>query len=220
MNCWRVQNLIAPFLDGELLDAECDAVAEHMEQCDECRELIDAVDQLPPLPRLEVDPEVERELFAGFDEQLAERIARSLADEEEPLRKVANGGFVGSLLRGEVRVPVALVAAYVGVVVLLGGGILLNHQRVQDLQASVQERDALISAINRANQAERAQDVFLAGAQTEEPAYVFMPAGATDITGLPAASPLPGIRSVSYQVGSPIAPANLRRTADAPRVVH
>lgn len=222
MNCWRVQNLIAPFLDGELPEAERSSIDEHLAECADCRDLVEAVDQLPPFARLEVEPDVEARLFDGFEEALKERIEASLSEDEEPLeyRRVANGGFVAAVTRGEVRVPSVLVAAYLGVVVLLGGGIALNYQRVADLEASVQERDTIISAMNSQLQAAQGDLPLLTARDNTGPAVVFMPPAAIGATGLPAARPLPGVTQTSLQTGSAVVPVNYRRNVEAPRAVH
>ena len=223
MNCWRVQNLIAPFLDGELPEAERAAVDEHLGECPECHDLVEAVDQLPAFTRLPVDPAVEERLFEGFEAALQERIEASLSEDDEPeeLRRVANGGFVAAFARGEVRVPAVLVAAYLGVVVLLGGGIALNYSRVAGLEASVQERDAIISAMNvQLQAAQRGEMPLLADSASSEPGIVFMPPAAIGATGLPAARPLPGVIRTSLQTGSAVVPVNYRRAVEAPRAVH
>jgi anti-sigma factor RsiW len=223
MNCWRVQNLIAPFLDDELPEAERSAVHDHLGECVECRDLVEAVDQLPQFARLPVDPEVEERLFDGFEAALRERIEASLSEDDEPeeLRRVANGGFVAAFARGEVRVPAVLVAAYMGVVVLLGGGIALNYSRVADLEASVQERDAIISAMNVQLQAAQQGELpMLANSAASDPGIIFMPPAAIGATGLPTARPLPGVMQTSLQTGSAVVPVNYRRAVEAPRAVH
>lgn len=223
MNCWRVQNLIAPFLDGELPEAERCSIDEHLVECPECRDLVQAVDQLPEFARLAVDQELEERLFDGFDAALRERIEASLSEDEEPgrYRRVANGGFVAALARGELRVPAVLVAAYLGVVVLLAGGIALNYQRVAGLEASVQERDAIISTMNvQLRAAQQGELPLLGGSAASEPTIVFMPPAAIGATGLTAARPMPGVVQTSLQMGSAVIPVNYRRSVGAPRAVH
>ena len=222
MNCWRVQNLIAPFLDGELPEAEASSLDEHLAECAECRDLVEAVDNLPGFAPLPVDPEVEERLFDGFDVALRERIEASLSEDDEPeeFRRVANGGFMAALARGEVKVPALLVAAYMGVVVLLGGGIALNYQRVADLKADLQERDAIISAMNSQLQAAEQLPLLASSPSSSEPGIVFMPPAAIGATGLPASRQLPGVMPTSLQMGSAAVPVNYRRNVEAPRAVH
>ncbi len=212
MNCWRVGNLIAPFIDDELPDAESDAVATHLEQCDACAESVEAVASLPEFERVAVDPKVEKSLFAEFDRCLAERIRQSLVPAEDEAAELAPTGTFGGLIRREVRVPVALVAAYAGVALMLGGGIILNYQRVADLQIAVGERDAIIDSMRvRLAAAERGDDDFTLvsrdAALDEQPNVVFFPSGVTT-TGLPAAAAQP-VMPASFQLGP----------AESPRVV-
>jgi len=149
--------------------------------------------------------------------------AASLSEDEEPVeyRRVANGGFVAALVRGEVRVPAVLVAAYVGVVVLLGGGIALNYQRVADLEASVQERDTIITSMSAQLQAAQQGDLpLLADQGASDPTVVFMPPAAIGATGLPPVRTLTGATQTSLQGGAAVVPVNYRRAVEAPRAVH
>ncbi|MCP4870774.1 MAG: hypothetical protein GY898_18890 [Proteobacteria bacterium] len=212
-------NLIAPFIDGELDEAECLAIADHLEQCDTCAETVEAVAGLPDFERVSVDPEVESQLFEAFDTCLAQRIAHSLLSEDD--EELAPTGTFGTLIRRELKVPVALVAAYTGVVLLLGGGILLNYQRVDDLQTAVSERDAIIDTMRvRLADAEAGpNDSFLAaetGADT--PNIVFLPAG-TNGTGLPAAAGTT-VMPASFQLGPANGTAWRNAALESPRVVH
>lgn len=222
MTCWRVENLLVPFLEGELPEAERAAVEGHIEQCDACREMADAIRALPELPRILVDPAVEGRIFDRFDSALRERIQASLSedDEDEPLRRVANGGFVAALYRGDVRVPLLLIAACLVVGLLLGGGIVLDHQRLAALEAELGERDRLISAMNLELQAsrQRVELTSLSEPPDAEAPLVFMPAGVAGVTGLPPAPALPGVRSL--QLGATAVPVGYRRSVGAPRVVH
>lgn len=219
MNCWRVGNLIAPFLDGELDEPECEAIADHLEECDACAETIEAVANLPEFERVEVDADVEAELFEAFDTCLAQRIAHSLLSEEAD--ELAPTGTFGGLIRRELKVPVALVAAYTGVVLLLGGGILLNYQRVDDLQTAVSERDAIIDTMRvRLAVAEAGSDDGFLTAQTgaDTPDIVFLPAG-TNGTGLPAAAGAT-VLPASFQLGPATGAAWRKAAVESPRVVH
>lgn len=212
MNCWRVNNLVAPFLDGELPDAEADAVTSHLEECPACAELVESVDNLPPFPSLELEPELERDLFASFDACLAERIADSFIGEEEELPLAANGW--SGALRRPVRVPIALVAAYLGVVVLLGGGIVLNHGNVQDLEVALQQRDDLLDTLRVRLQNDGPAPAPLLAADSAEPDIVFLPAGLSSTGLAPAASLRPG--GATYGVAVPAS----YRVTESPRVIH
>jgi anti-sigma factor RsiW len=75
MNCWRVQNLIAPLLDNELPAGESEAVADHLEQCPPCRGVVESVAALPEFPQLKLDADIESSLWAEFDRCLAARTA-------------------------------------------------------------------------------------------------------------------------------------------------
>ncbi len=221
MNCWRVQNLVVPYLEQELPEAEADAIGEHVAACAACEELFEAVGSLPPLPKLELEAEVESALFEQFDSQLATRLAQSFVPPQVAESPDGHRGALAGMLRARVRVPAALVGAYFGVVLLLAGGIALNHYRVQGLELAVQERDVIIDAMS-ARLATQSGDVALAESQVD-PSVVFMPAGATSASGL---SPVPmmGLQPASFQTGSTAgpSPASYRRVSgDAlPRVVH
>ena len=74
MNCWRVQNLIAPFLDDELPDTESELVVEHLEQCAPCRDLVEGVAALPDLPKIELEADLASGLWSEFDRCLGARL--------------------------------------------------------------------------------------------------------------------------------------------------
>jgi anti-sigma factor RsiW len=202
MNCWRVGSLIAPFLENELRNSESEAIAEHLEQCESCAETVAAVAALPDLERLEIDPELERHLFESFDACLAQRIAQSLVPAERAPELAPTGTF-GALIRREFKVPAALMAAYAGVVLMLGGGIALNDQRVDDLQIAVAERDAIIDAMRvRIATAESGEeDAFGSGLGGSSPPIVFLPAGAYIGTGLRAPGTSGNFISASFTPG-------------------
>ena len=211
MNCWRVQNLVVPFLEGELPEAECVALGAHLEACPECKDLVESIEALPPLQAPKLPEELEAALFERFDDCLAERLAAGLAPQDE--RSGLGAAFAG-LVRREVRVPAALAAAWLGVMVMLAGGVALNHTKVQDLEDSVARREAIIQALQ--------ERVAIADARSEDrqdapvrPTYdVFLPAAAP--TSL--SSTLPLGRGTYRQPG--IVGASVRQARyDAPRVV-
>jgi anti-sigma factor RsiW len=147
MNCWRVQNLVAPFLDGELPDPESEALAAHLEECPGCADHVEAIAGLPDLPDFRLPPELEEELMTTFDDELAARIARSAEIEERPPNVVPLWSRLGSAVGSEVRMPAPMAGAYLAVVLLLTAGVAMNHQRVQQLEESVARREAIISAL-------------------------------------------------------------------------
>lgn len=211
MNCWRVQNLVAPFLDGELPDAECEAVGAHLDACPECMTLMESVEALPPLAPPRLPAELEAPLFERFDACLAERLAAGQPGGESSDAPAA--GF-GALVRREVRVSGAVAAAWLGVMVMLAGGVVLNHSKVQDLEDSVARREAIIQALQERVAVADARSDDAESSPVRDPAPVFLPAAAPSALG----STLP-VRAPAYgQAG--ILNASVRRASyDVPRVV-
>ncbi len=212
MNCWRVQNLVAPFLDGELPDAECEAVGAHIEVCAECLAVIESVEALPPLTAPRAPQELEAALFDRFDACLKERLAAGIDPGIDAPTGV--GAAVAGLARREVRVPMVAAAAWLGVMVMLAGGVALNHTKVQDLEDSVARREAIIQALQ--------ERVAVADARSDDGtdppgramAPVFLPPSAPSALG----AALPPRRGLYSQPG--IVGASVRQASyDAPRVV-
>jgi len=185
MNCWRVQNLVAPFLDGLLSLAETASVEEHLEDCPECQELVEGVASLPELAAPPVGKADEDALMAALQRRLEESIAESRADgflvgsaaldvDAPP----ASASLSGSLAMRPVQVSVGLAAAYLAVALLLAGGVVLNHLRVRSLEDSLASRDALIDAL---------QDRLTTSEQPGFAEYGLIP-GASPVF-LPAAAP-------------------------------
>jgi anti-sigma factor RsiW len=212
MNCWRVQNLVAPFLDGELPDVECEALVAHLEVCGECTDMVTSVEALPPLTQPRLPKDMEESLFEHFDACLAERLAAGLPalDEHGPR---STGAAIAGLVRREIRVPAAFAAAWLGVMVMLAGGVALNHTKVQDLEDSVARREAIIQALQeRVAIADARQNDSTGPGSDFRP--VLMPAGAPSALG----STLPLRRGPYGQPG--IIGASVRQASyDAPRVV-
>jgi anti-sigma factor RsiW len=222
MNCWRVQNLVAPFLDGELPDAESEAVGRHVESCPACRKTVSSVQNLPAVdaPRM-ASPSLDR-LLSSFDRCLWERIAQGapLSVEELDETRPPNSSVPARMARGlllaaraEMRLPAAAVLAYACVVMLLGGAVLVNFQRVEALQASVDRREIIIDALQQRLAAADSDPLpALAGLQQPGDDTVFLPAAA------------PGVLTASpFQVGAVAALAGTayRRVAwEGPRVLH
>jgi anti-sigma factor RsiW len=130
VNCWRVQNLIAPFLDDELSPSESSSLAQHLEECSPCRELVESVAALPEFPRIQLDADAESALWSEFDRCLASRIAESL---ELPSRPSARSRR--SPLQGDLRIPRSLAAAAAAVVVMLAGWNWMTYERLDRLEA-------------------------------------------------------------------------------------
>lgn len=213
MNCWRVQNLVAPFLEGELPDAECEALGAHLEACPECKELVQSIEALPPLQAPKLPEELESALFDRFDQCLAERLAAGLPSADEP-ETAGVGAAISVLARREVRVPAAFAAAWLGVMVMLAGGVALNHTKVQDLEESVARREAIIQALQErvAIADSRTQDSEDAPVRSMPP--VFLPASAP--TALSGTLPL---GAGTYRRPGIIGASVRQATYDAPRVV-
>ena len=145
MNCWRVQSLLAPFLDGELPGTELEAVAEHLEACDGCAEAAASVADLPPLLPFELPQDSAEGLFAAFDRCLAERIA--LSDGVMDTELASSSAL--SWYRNSFQLPAGLAAAYVLLVVGLGVMVSANHQRVNALEDGLVQRDQVIETLQR-----------------------------------------------------------------------
>lgn len=203
MNCWRVEGLLAPFLDGDLRGPEADAVAEHVEQCQACAERAAAIGALPPIVPPALPQESVEAVLEPFDRLLRARIAAAEVEEEAPRWSGAL-----ALARREVRVPVPMVATYLAVVGLLAGGVTLNHRRVQQLEASVQRREALIVALQGA---------------ASMPSDGVRGTGAIDANAWmdPSAPLLGQLRTVSTPVGVAGMPLGVRPVSyDGPRLLH
>jgi len=156
VNCWRIQNLVAPFLDGVLSSDEEAAIAEHLDECSECKTLVESVATLPDLPYSEFGAALEGPLFKNFDASLADRIEDSVLSAmddfgsrpqagDDPQDPVGLAAFFGG--RGGARLAPALVGTYLAVLGLLAGGIVWNYLQVEKLEASVEHRDEIINAL-------------------------------------------------------------------------
>jgi anti-sigma factor RsiW len=194
VNCWRVQNLIAPFLDDELPDSESSSLADHLERCTPCRELVENVAALPDFPRLELDAEAECALWAEFDRCLASRIAESL---ETPMR-VSDGARPEYR---DLRVPRSLAAAAAAVVVMLAGWNWMTYERLDRLEASLNERDAIITALQeRVAEHRDANSAFaVAGSLGELPVLLPPSAPGAIVIG---STLLPAYRRGGYQLAA------------------
>lgn len=202
MNCWRIQNLVAPFLEGELPDAETSAVADHLEECPACDALVQSVAGLPDL----VPPDL-TEACAGvldaFDEALAERIALSAipsldvdAGEESAAWGVSQPAALPPRRAPAMRTWALTAAA--GLLVLLAGWSMHTQQRIDDLEQSLAERDDLIRRLERQVIAANGSfDEALPQAVGAESVPVFLPAAAPSPQTLSAgALPAYGLASI------------------------
>lgn len=176
MNCWRVQNLIAPFLEDELPSAESESLAEHLEECPPCRDVVEGVAALPDFPRIELDADVQASLWSEFDTCLKARIANSLDAPDIP--DVAPVGT----LHGDLRVPRGLAAAAVAVVVMLAGWNWMTYERLDRLEASLDERDAIILALQERVADSRSDRAFALSQTPNSPLPVLLPANAPGAT--------------------------------------
>ncbi len=212
MNCWRVQNLVAPFLDGELPDAECEAVGAHIEACPECLALVESVESLPPIAAPRLPEALEGALLDDLDALLAERLAAGVAPEDEA--RAGLGGRIAGMARREVRMPAAVAAAWIGAMVILSGGVALNHTRVQDLEDSVARREAIIQALQERVAVADARSVDGDEAPGRTMTPVFLPASAPSALG----STLPPRRG-PYAMPGIVGASTRQASWDAPRVV-
>ncbi len=204
MNCWRVQNLIAPFLDDELPTPESEAVAEHLEECPPCRDVIEGCAALPDFPRVELDADVESTLWSEFDRCLASRIAHSLT--EPPPGEVAAGG----LMHGDLRVPRTFAAAAAAMVVMLVGWNWMTYERLDRLEASIEERDALIVALQDRVAEGAPADAFALGTDPETSLEVLLPAHAPGPMVLGSTRMPNPYRTTNYRVAANPSPTLIR----------
>ncbi|MEE2829740.1 MAG: zf-HC2 domain-containing protein [Myxococcota bacterium] len=224
MNCWRVQNLLAPYLDEALPEVERGAFDEHLLDCDDCNQLVAEVAALPSFGQPDFPREDEKRILDALSASIHDRIAASapiMEGEGQDHWDIPSEGTVTRLRTGEMRVSVAAAVAYVGVVLLLAGGIALNHQRVLELEASVQERDAIIDGMSARLAAAAPEDLpLLPLTSPSDVGVVIMPAGSTTTAGFgPGVGPLggsglsrdPGVSPRTVSNGLPY---------DSPRVLH
>ena len=205
MNCWRVQNLVAPFLDGELPDPESEALAGHLELCPPCRELVEGVAALPEFPQISLDAAVESSLWSEFDRCLAAR----LMDPSEV--SLSTLGGAQAVLRGDLRVPRTLAAAAAAVVAMLIGWNWTTYDRLEQLEASLGERDAIIVALQERVAETRADDSAFALMPTAGDIQVLLPANAPGATMLGSTRfPRFPYETVGYQIAAGSSPTLVR----------
>jgi len=228
MNCWRIQNLLAPYLDGVLSDPEHEAFEAHVGDCPECTQIVEDVSALPSFEALDIDPRDSERVLDSLSETIAARIAAAAPNISEDGRALPaaeeNHGLFHFLSRGEVRISGAAAAAYAAAVLLLAAGIGLNHQRVVDLESSIAERDAIIDGMSaRIAAAEPGELPLLSGNTPDAAGVVILPAGASGrgtLVGSPVRS-LGSVRPVGWTTTSaPPHTVSLGLPDEGPRVVH
>lgn len=213
MNCWRIENLIAPFLDGELPDAEARAVADHLEHCSICAAKVERIAALPDL----VPPDLSgtaADLLDTFADVLQERIALSdslfvgTSVSEHAAESMAGGMQpppAPSVATGRSPNTTWLAVAAAGLMFALAGWSWFTQQRVDELEQSLAERDELIRKLEQQVIAGRFDLRDLPEATGSEVVPIFLPASAPSLQTLPAGVFAP----VSYGVAS----------IDRPRIV-
>ena len=213
MNCWRIENLIAPFLDGELPDAEAGAMADHLEQCSDCALKVERVATLPDL----VPPDLSgaaAELLDTFEDVLQDRIALSdslfvgTSVSEHAAESRAWGVQsppAPPMVTGRSSSATWLAVTAMGLILALAGWSWFTQQRVNDLEQSLAERDELIRSLEQQVVAGRFDVRALPEATGSEVVPVFLPASAPSLQTLPAGAFAP----VSYGMAS----------IDSPRII-
>ncbi len=209
MNCWRIQNLVAAFLDGVLGREEEEMITQHLESCSECKELVEGVATLPDLPYTTLDKDLEDAVFEGFEDSLARRIRDSVTDgvaiygHESGFDSAAPapGGLLGN------RRSPALALSYVAAIAILAGGVVWNYVQVEKLEESVAQRDQIIDALQRrlvTIDLERETGFAFTESGLSATGPVFMPAAApqalppASVSGFPGRT-RPGTHASPYQ---------------------
>ena len=151
MNCWRIQNLVAPYLDGALPEAEQELFEAHIDQCQDCEEMVAELGDLPQFTAMTLPSEAKSCVLDELSSVIHQRIAAACPSINEGGEDLppANVGLLHMLLGGELRVSLAGAATYAAAVLLLAAGIGINHQRVQDLEGSIAERDSIINSLSQ-----------------------------------------------------------------------
>ena len=228
MNCWRIQNLLAPYLDGVLPVAEHEAFQAHVESCPHCEKIVSDVASLPDFEPIELNPSDRDQVLDALSETIAARIAASAPtiseDGTDIPPRVRDGGLLDFFRQGELRISGAAAAAYAAAVLLLAAGIGLNHQRVVDLEASIAERDAIIDGMSaRIAAAEPEVLPFFGNDGPDEAGVVILPAGASGagaLIGSPVRS-MGNVRPVGWtQSPTTPQPVSLGVPNEGPRIVH
>ncbi len=154
MNCWRIENLIVPFLDGELPSAEEGAIADHLEACPQCNGLVERIACLPDIRPPEIDPDITDELLQVFDSTLRDRIAASEAILATDLDNGAESRAWGAPMPSVAALPRSrattwMTAAAMGLLLSLAGWSWVTQQRIEQLEQSLADRDDLIRRLEQ-----------------------------------------------------------------------
>lgn len=154
MNCWRIENLIVPFLEGELPAPEESAIAGHLEICPPCAALVERVACLPDIHPPQLDPEITGELLEAFDTTLKSRIAASEALMISEMDHVAESSAWGAPMPqvappARSRATTWMAAAAMGLLLALSGWSWITQQRIEQLEQSVADRDELIRRLEQ-----------------------------------------------------------------------
>lgn len=211
MNCWRIENLLAPFLDGELPNAESGAMADHLEHCPDCAEKVALVAAMPDLTPPDLS-DCASALMDSFDDCLKQRIALS----ESLVAGTSVAEHSAESLAWGVPAPAVtqsprssattwLASACMGLLVALIGSSWLTQQRIDGLEQSITERDQLIQRLEQRVVASRFDPRVVPDAAASGSVPVFLPSAAPTPRTLPAGAFVP----VSYGMAS----------IDSPRIV-
>ena len=99
MNCWRIQNLLAPYLDGVLPGIEHEAFATHLGDCPDCERIVADIAALPSFEALDISGEDSALVLDALSQTIAERIAAaapSIREDGSDLPDAEAGGGRGS----------------------------------------------------------------------------------------------------------------------------
>jgi anti-sigma factor RsiW len=185
MNCWRVQSLLAPFVEGELPDDDSVAVARHIEACGPCRDAVEAVASVP-----EITPPALPDEHRG---RIGEALERCVLGRV----RAAGSGTGWSMSAGpvarqslwalQVRVPVAAAAAAAIAFLGLSALHLGTQRRLAVLEAEAARREATVQALQAQIASESLAGWRLANLPAGDAGVHWTPIE-VDATGLPASS--------------------------------
>lgn len=215
MNCWRIANLIAPFLEGELPAPEEGAIADHLEACPRCADVVERVAALPDIRPPEIDPDITDELLQSFDSTLKERIAASESlmalEVDSEMQHVAESSAWGppppAANTAGSRATTWMTAVAMGLLLALAGWSVVTQQRIEGLEQSLAERDDLIRKLEQEVVAARLDPSDFPVTAGSDSAPVFLQPGAPSGAALTAS---PFLVPASYGLAS----------VEKPRILH
>ncbi len=208
MNCWRVQNLLAPFVEGELQDGESRAVAEHIEDCGHCRDAVDAVASIPDLTAPTLPTDHCTRIADALERTVLDRIRSSAPSPNHAIRK--------AWWRGEFRVPASVAASLALAFGGLGALHFQTQARLAVLEKQTREREDLLVRLQARLTEDAASPWRLATVPSAPGGGQWAPLE-VDTVGLPVTSGWPQLSSVGSSAGG-TAPFQLV-SAGGPRVV-